>query len=137
MGRYIKNKELKSGSYSIRLPMGQSSVGPNSPVSGLVRYNEGLGEAELYSGHTWRLLVSKSGENRSVLKDTFYGDNHARTFGPMKFSYQYGEEIMLLVFIGNVFQNPGVAYAVAGYTIEFTSTPPLGQTIVILHGYAR
>jgi hypothetical protein len=137
MGRYIKNKELKSGSYSIRLPMGQSAIGPNAPVSGLVRYNQGFDEVEVYSRNSWRLLVSKSGENRSVLKDTFYGDSSTRTFGPMKFSYQYGEEIFLLVFIGNVFQNPGVSFSASGYMIEFTSTPPLGQTIVILHGYAR
>lgn len=137
MGRYIKNTELKTGSYSIRLPMGQSATGPNSPVSGLVRYNEGIDEAELFSGHTWRVLVSNSGENRAVLKDTFYGNGSTRSFGPMKFSYQYGEEMLLLVFIGNVFQNPGVAFIVEGNTIEFTSTPPLGQTVVILHGYAR
>jgi len=137
MGRYIKNTELKTGSYSIRLPIGQSAIGPNAPVAGLVRYNEGNDEAELFSGQSWRVLVSKSGENRSVLKDTFYGDGHTRSFGPLKFSYQFGEELLLLVFIGNVFQNPGVSFTIAGNTIEFTSTPPLGQTVVILHGYAR
>jgi hypothetical protein len=43
---------------------------------------------------------------------------------------------MMLVFVGNVFQNPGMAYTVDGNKISFTSTPPDGQYIVILHGFA-
>ena len=50
-------------------------------------------------------------------------------------SYAPGHEAEILVFIGNIFQNPGVAYTVNGYTITFTSVPDLGMKIVILHNF--
>jgi hypothetical protein len=41
----------------------------------------------------------------------------------------------VVVFIGNIYQNPGVAYTVDGSTtITFTSPPPQKNTIVVLHG---
>ncbi len=52
----------------------------------------------------------------------------------MSFSYNAGDELYMLVFIGNVFQNPGVAYTVLNDTITFTSTPDNMQPIVIIHG---
>lgn len=53
----------------------------------------------------------------------------------MQQSYQPGEEIYMLVFIGNVFQNPGTAYVVADDQITFTGTPNDQQPIIIIHGY--
>jgi hypothetical protein len=41
------------------------------------------------------------------------------------------------VFIGGVFQNPGVNYTFGGTTTAtFTSPPPFGQAVVILHNFA-
>ena len=133
MGRFLKNKELKSGSYSIRLPMGSNSIGPNSPVNGLVRYNIDRRRAELYSRNKWRPLGT-GGDIEYPIKDTFYGDGRTNTFGPMLYSYPTGNEIFVMVFIHNVFQNPGIAYVLDGYEIQFTSPPPNGHPIVILHG---
>jgi hypothetical protein len=133
MGRYIKNTELKSGSYSIRAPYSPASVGPNAPVDGLIRYNYSLNKMQYYSQNAWRNFAFEG--KVELLKDTFEGDNDKRTFGPMVKSYQPGDEIYLLVFIGNVFQNPGVAFTVLNDQITFTSTPNAGQPIVIIHGY--
>jgi hypothetical protein len=136
MGRFVKNKELKSGSYSTRLPMGSNAVGPNSPVDGLVRFNINRGEMELYVNRRWKTVKVLLESEKDTAKDTFYGDGTTRTFGPMKFVYTTGQEIKILVFIGNVFQNPGVAYIVDDDNILFASAPPAGQIVVILHGFA-
>jgi len=137
MGRYIKNKEIKTGSYSVRMPLGQNAVGPNYPVDGLMRFNQNVLEMEYYSNEKWRMILSTDKPIRAVSKDTFYGDGINKVFGPLKYEYEFGDEIFLLVFIGNVFQNPGVAYIVEGNIITFASAPPNGHLIVILHGLAR
>jgi len=136
MGRLIKNKELKSGSYSIRVPIGSNSVGPDSPVDGLFRFNQNLNFLEVFAQNNWQRIQSGA-TVRDIAKDTFIGNNVERFFGPLRYSYLPGEEILMLVFIGNVFQNPGVAYRVDYTTLEFTSPPPEGHSIVVLHGIAR
>jgi hypothetical protein len=133
MGRYAKNRELRSASYSIRLPVGSSALGPNDPVFGLIRYNTSLSAMEIYDRGKWR-PVNKSTTIEYPYKETFYGNSATRSFGPMRFSYPSGNEIFIMVYVGNVYQNPGVAYVVDGYNIIFTSAPPTGQAIVILHG---
>lgn len=121
--------------------MGYSSVGPNAPVNGLIRFNKNTIAPEIFvktasevTG-SWKTIVTRIGA-AIVGKDTFLGTGAQVIFGPMKSSYRKGDEIFLLVYIGNVFQNPGVAFTVDGSQITFTSVPPLGQNIIILHGYA-
>lgn len=113
--------------------MGSSAVGPNSPVTGLLRFNQTRNRPELYYNNKWRPLAA-NGDIEYPQKDIFYGTGRETVFGPMKFSYPTGNEIFLLVFIHNVFQNPGAAYIVDNFTINFTSPPPNGHPIVILHG---
>lgn len=137
MGRYLKNKELKSASYSIRMPIGSNAVGPNSPVTGLFRYNQDVENPEVFLKNTWRRILISTDRIIDPSKDTFYGDGITTDFGPMRYSYYLGEEVLILVFVGNVFQNPGVAYIIFDTTISFTSPPPAGHPIVILHGFAR
>lgn len=132
MGRYVKNKELKSGSYSIRFPQGSGAVGPNSPVNGLVRYNTIRSRPESFYVNRWRSMIGN--EIDVPAKDTFYGDGYTVEFSPMSYPYPAGNEIFLLVFIQNVFQNPGIAYLIDNYKITFTSPPPSGHAVVVLHG---
>lgn len=132
MGRYVKNKELKSGSYSIRLPMGSGALGPNSPVNGLTRYNTIRDRPENFFKNRWRSMIGN--EIDVPAKDTFYGDGMTTEFTPMSYPYPAGNEIFLLVFIQNVFQNPGVSYTIDNFRITFTSPPPAGHPVVILHG---
>lgn len=134
MGRYLKNKELHSGSYSIRVPLGYTALGHGTPVDGLFRYNEDLKKLEYYTDNAWRVLTIEG--NTEVLKDTFTGDGDSQQFGPMSFAYSPGQEARIMVYIGNVFQNPGVAFSVDGPNINFSSTPNALQPIIILHGYA-
>ena len=74
---------------------------------------------------------------KKVEKDTFYGDGVNNLYGPMRYEYDFGDDIYVLVFIGNVFQNPGIAYTIEGNIITFSSPPPEGQLIIVLHGLAR
>lgn len=133
MGRMLKNTLFRSGSYAARMPNSSSAYGPNAPVNGQVRYNSTLSKMQYYSGTKW---VNFSGEGKVLIeKDTFTGDGATRDFSPLRYSYNIGDELYLLVFIGNVFQNPGVAYVVNGNTITFASPPNDQHTIVVLHGY--
>jgi hypothetical protein len=136
MGRFVKNKELESGSYSTRLPMGSNAIGPNAPVDGLIRFNIDRNEMELYVNRRWKTIKAILESEKETAKDTFYGDGTTRNFGPMRFDYITGQEVKILVFVGNVFQNPGVAYTVDIDSIMFSSAPPDGQTVVIIHGFA-
>ena len=48
MGRFLKNTQLDASSYAIRLPVGTSSLGPDSPVDGQIRYNKTTSKIEFY-----------------------------------------------------------------------------------------
>ena len=133
MGRMLKNTMLRSGSYAVRVPNSSSSFGPNDPVDGQVRYNYTLNKMQYYSIDRW---VNFAGEGRVLIeKDSFMGDGATREFGPLLYSYNIGDELSVLVFIGNVFQNPGVAYVLNGNVINFASAPNDQQPIIVLHGY--
>lgn len=135
MGRYIKNRELKSGAYNIRLPHAPGSVGPDGPVDGLIKYNETIHKAQYFSEGQWHTIGYEG--KVEVFKDEFMGDGETREFSPLTITYeQSGDELYILVFIGNVFQNPGVAYILQGNKITFTSPPGNMQPIVIIHGLA-
>ena len=133
MGRYAKNKEIKSGSHSIRLPLGTTVLAPNDPVLGLFRFNQNRQRLEFYQYNRWRGLAFAS-EIEYPFKETFYGTGTQVVFGPMKYKYPATNEIYVRIYIHNVFQNPGVAYTIDDYTITFTSPPPDGHPIVVLHG---
>lgn len=137
MGRHLKNRQLETASYSVRMPIGSGVLAPDSPVDGLYRYNSQTGDVEVYIDDNWRTLVVQMNNVKETAKDTFVGDGSSRIFGPLRYTYQAGQELLVLVFVGNVFQNPGVAYLLDGDQIEFTSAPPSGHTIIVLHGYSR
>lgn len=133
MGRYIKNTQLHTGSYSIRMPYAPAAVGPNAPVDGLVKYNSTINKMQYYSQGAWRNFALEG--RVDLLKDTYTGDGTTRAFGPLSVTYSAsGDELYILVFIGNVFQNPGVAYQLINDTVTFTGPPGADQPIVIIHG---
>ena len=70
--------------------------------------------------------------NVTITKDSFVGDGSTAVF---TMSITPDNENAIIVFVGNVHQNPGVAYTVSGADITFTSAPPDTHTIVVLHGF--
>lgn len=134
MGRFLKNEKIRTAGYGAVLPYGPTSLRPTAPVPGDIRFNTDTNKVEVYYSGLWNSITREGPVN--VTKDTFTGDSSQTNF-TMSVSYSAGQETRLIVVIGNVFQNPGVAFTVSGTTISFTSPPPFGQTIIVLHGYAN
>lgn len=133
MGRFLKNPKIPTAGYGAVLPYGGTALRPSTPVDGDIRFNKDTNLVEVYYSSTWN-SISKVGQV-TITKDTFTGDSSTTNFTMTK-SYAAGNETKIIAVVGNVFQNPGVAFTVSGFTISFTSPPPFGQTIIVLHGFA-
>jgi hypothetical protein len=141
MGRMLKNKEFKSPGYGMVIPVGSTALRPQSPVNGTMRFNTDNSVLEAYftsnSIQTWYSVAHVGSVD--IQKDTFLGDGTTTVFTMTKGRYTYGQEAQVVCVVGNIFQNPGVAYTFqlgGGYNITFSTAPPLGQTIIVLHGFA-
>jgi hypothetical protein len=131
--RSLKNPVLKTFGYATVMPFGTTALRPTTPVDGEFRFNTDTVKMEVYYSAAWN-SISKIGQV-AVTKDTFTGDSSQSIFTMTK-SYSAGDEPKIIVVVGNVFQNPGVAFTVSGTTLTFTSPPPFGQTVIVLHGFA-
>ena len=119
MARFLKNTQLKGGSYSIQLPLGSSSLGPDAPVAGLIRYNQTNSKIDFYYTGAWN-QVAKIGTVALVV-DEFTGDNSQVNF---TMSQSESSPSNILVTISGVYQAPTNNYTVSGTTLTFTSAPP-------------
>jgi len=134
LGRFIKSsatttlKDESTG--SIHLPSGSTAERPANPIEGNIRYNTESSQLEFFNGSNFE-DVSIQG-SVTITKDSFVGDGSTVVY---TMSINPNDENGILVFVGNVHQNPGVAYTVSGSTITFSSAPPDTHTIVILHGF--
>ena len=133
MGRYLKNTQLEGGSYAVQLPLGSTSVGPDVPVDGQIRFNLSNTKVELFYNGVWN-QIAKVG-TVSIVVDEFTGDGIATTFTK---SQAESSSSAVLVSIGGVYQQPTTNYTVDGSTtITFTSPPPAPgvnpNKIVVVH----
>jgi hypothetical protein len=135
MGRMIKNAVFKTASHALGVPVGTPSVGPNSPVNGQIRFNDSSTKLEFYSNSSWNQFAKEG--TATIVMDRFIGNTGHTEFGPMSYSHTAGREAQVLVFVGAVFQIPGVNYTFYGNTqIHFTSAPSNGSDITLLHNFA-
>jgi hypothetical protein len=133
MGRFIKNKEIHAGSYAIRLPVGSNSLSPQFPVDGQIRFNKtNPSNMEVFHNGSWKGVGLAGRVN--IVKDTFVGNSLMTSF-QLTNSYIAGQEADILVFIGSIYQEPGVAYTVNGNNIIFSSPPNDGMTVIVLHNF--
>ncbi len=132
MARFLKNTQLKGGSYALQLPLGYSSVGPDVPVTGQIRFNLTNTKVELFYNGAWN-QVAKIG-TVAIVVDEFTGDGIQTNF---TMSQSESSDSAVLVSIGGVYQQPTTAYTVTGTTISFTSPPPAPgvnpNKIVVVH----
>ena len=136
MGRFVKNTVVKTGSKAVRLPAATTADATFTPRDGQVRFNTDLGAIQYYYGGSWEAF-SKVGKV-NIVKDSFVGDGTKVAFGPIAVPHEPGSESELLVFIGNVFQDPNVSFNIDSadhYSLIFTSPPSEGSPIVILHNF--
>ena len=130
VGRLLKNDTIETGSSAIVVPTGTTGERPTTPANGQIRYNSSDNVMEMYVNSAW-VTIAKVGLV-SIVKDTFTGDGSTTAYTA---SQSIANEQDVIVHVGNVHQNPGVAYTVSGTTITFTSPPPDTHTIIVQHGY--
>lgn len=133
MARYLKNTQLKGGSYSLQLPLGFSSVGPDVPVNGQIRFNQSNDKIEFFYNGSWNQVAKIGAVN--IIVDEFTGDNVQTQF---TMSQAESSDSAILVSIGGVYQQPTTNYTTDGSTtITFTSPPPAPgvnpNKIVVVH----
>lgn len=128
MGYFLKNRQLQSGSSGVVLPAGSSATRPDAPVFGLIRYNTDTGFVEYFNGSIFQSLAAAGGVSYTV--DTFTGDGSSTNF-TMSVSAPAADEI--IVFVGSLYQIPTTNYTVSGFSIDFTSAPPNGVPINVIH----
>jgi hypothetical protein len=129
MGYFLKNRQFQSGSTGMVIPTGSSATRPDSPVFGLMRYNTDIGLIEFFNGSIFQSVAVSGGVNYTV--DTFTGTGSQTVF-TMSISESSADEI--IVFVGSLYQIPVTNYTVdGGYDITFTSAPPDGVPINVIH----
>jgi len=130
MARLLKNDFIKTGSTAIQLPIGDTSTRPETPVNGQIRFNTDTTRFEIYY-NAWKEIAILGTVN--ISKDTFTGDGVSDTF---TLSLTPNSIESILVFVGNVHQNPSDAFTLSGNQITFFNPPPNGQTVVVFHNFA-
>jgi hypothetical protein len=114
----------------LRIPTGTTTERNGIIGQGEIRYNTTTSNFEFFDGSTFKNVAIKG--SVTITKDSFTGDGSTLAY---TLSITPADENNILVFVGNVFQNPDVAYTLSGATITFASAPPLSQTVVVLHGF--
>lgn len=129
MGNWVKNRLLESGSTSVVMPSGSSATRPDAPVFGQFRFNTDVGLIEFYNGIVWSTL--SAGGSIAYTVDDFVGNGVTTVF---TMSVQEATAQQIIVFVGSVYQIPVTNYTVnGGFDITFTSAPPLGLPINVIH----
>jgi len=129
MGYFVKNRQLQSGSSGVVLPAGGTALRPSDPRFGLIRYNTDLAAVEFFNGNQFVQLSAAGAIDYTV--DSFTGDGSTAIF---TMSIQESLETQIIVFVGSIYQDPTTAYTVdGGFDITFTSPPPDGEPISVIH----
>jgi len=130
MARFLKNDRIQTGSTAIQLPLGTTADRPVTPVNGQIRFNTDSNRFEIYYDG-WKSIAILG--NVTITKDTFTGDGNQTQFTLTKTPFSSKS---IIVFVGNVHQNPDDAFTLSGAVITFTTAPPLGQTVIVFHNFA-
>lgn len=132
MGRSVKYPSI-TRTYKptgVVMPTGTTAQRPTVAANGTFRYNTDTSKFELYQNGSWINPTSRG--KVTVSKDTFTGDGSTLNYS---LSQTPNSATGVQVFIGNVHQNPGVAYTISTSNILFSNPPNNGQTVEIYHGF--
>lgn len=130
MARLLKNQVLATGGSAVRIPTGSTADRPTVPVNGQIRFNTDINRFEIYY-NAWKQIAING--TVSITKDSFTGDGSTTLFS---LTQTPTSTQTIMVFVGNVHQNPDDAFTLAGNQITFTTAPPDGQTIIVFHNFA-
>jgi hypothetical protein len=127
----LKNTVFKSASYALGIPVGSSTITPDSPTVGQTLWNSSTNKLEYYNGTIWEAIAHEG--NVTLVRDSFTGNNVQTDFN-MSISYSAGEQNKVLVFVGTVVQQPTTNYVFTGGTeIQFLAAPSMGSDISVIH----
>lgn len=133
--RFLKNAKLRTGSYAVQLPLGTSSLGPDAPVNGQIRFNQTTNVVEIYYNSVWNTIAKVGLVDLTI--DEFTGNNSTTNF---VMSRSVADPENIFVTISGIYQAPTNNYTVSGTTLSFTSPPPAVDTsgnpnkIIVIHG---
>lgn len=138
----LKNTKFKTGSYALGVPVGSSSIGPDSAVIGQTRWSITTNGLEYYNGSSWSKIAHEGAVN--IVRDSFTG-NSVQTDFPMSMTVTYDsanlttERNKVLVFVGTVVQQPGTNYTFlangisGGTDIHFLAAPATSADVSVIH----
>ena len=101
MGRFLKNRLVRTAGYGAVMPYGTTALRPTNPIDGDFRFNKDTNKVEVYYQSQWN-SISKIGQV-TITKDTFVGDGTTINYTMTK-SYTAGEETKIIAVVGNIFQ---------------------------------
>ena len=114
------------------VPAGPSASRPDSPVFGQFRFNTDIGLMVFFNGSLFVPLASAGAIDYTV--DSFTGTGSQTVF---TMTIQESLSTQIIVFVGSIYQDPTTAYTVdGGFDITFTSAPPAGEPISVIHSAA-
>lgn len=129
MGNWAKNRLLESASTSVVVPAGSTATRPDTPTFGQFRFNTDTGLLEFFNGIVFQSI--SAGGSVAYTVDSFTGDGSTTVF-TMSIAESVASDI--IVFTGSIYQQPTITYTVdGGYDITFTSAPPNGVPINVIH----
>lgn len=134
MSRFAKSdaynslKDARTG--SLGLPAGTTSERDPVPAAGEIRWNTSNSRLEFFNGSSWSEVSARG--NVTITKDSFTGDGSTAVY---VLSITPTSANNILVFVGNVYQEPSVNFTLVGATLTFISAPPTATNIVVLHGF--
>jgi hypothetical protein len=114
---------------------GVATVTPQYPETGQVKFNTDTNKLQVFYNNVWNEISSAYKGRVNIVKDTFVGTGSQTTFA-MTSSYDPSSEAMVLVFVGNIYQDPGVVYTIDGFNLNFISEAPAnGVKVLVLHNF--
>lgn len=129
MGYFVKKD--KHGAEGFVLPAGPASERMVNPINAHMRYNTDTDSIEYFNGTVY-VDMAKSG-NAVTTVDKLATDGITDTF---TMTVEETDETRVIVFIDGLYQTPGVTknYTVSSFDLIFTSIPPAGLEITVIHG---
>ena len=134
MGRLAKNPNVTEViAQAVTLPSGSVLDRPASPVPGSFRFNITSNKLEIWNGLEWRTIGTEGYVPISM--DVFTANGVDNSYESNKI-LDGGTETSVMIFIDSVYQIPYESYMFNGTnSVQFSSPPPYGSTIVILNGF--
>ena len=108
------------------LPAGTTAQRDAIPIAGYMRFNQTTGQFEGYNGNQWGAI---GGGASAVSTQVFSGTGSQTVFTLLSAPASVGA---CEVFISGVAQTPTTDYTVSGFTLTFTSAPPVGSSNIFV-----